>query len=438
MYTTEAAVLAAIDEVADITLESSIDVYASLLNEYEKTAVILEEYNGNNIEGYTFFQEGAIGDEVKKMGEGQNAFVRILTLIPRLIVAIFRVVKSKLSKAVEKGSKESKKLGKSISNMTDDVKSKLFSKKTDKNTKKKIVGGVVLGLGVVGTTVGAVSVAKKAQKAPDIVKKKIDENKKQDDQSSSSDQKNEETKVPEKVTHLVEAIDNLNDFYQKYIDTGAANDLPDQMGIRDGKMYAAEQVSKLTDELILTMDDLDRVLNGENIKKFHRYTSPKLTATESIAMITEGTIEECNENVRKAFEKFKKNEDRLAESIKKACEATKDAPENLTRKAAKKMGKDAERIDLIRKMHIRLVDLHEKFKYAIGVWDKVVDIVHWVNECFYVSDEKDDSYKSQVSHPDGRDDEKVNEPSDNDGEKKPEFTKEQEKDIAKLVKMVKR
>lgn len=82
---------AAIDDSQDCVMES-------LFTAYDKSLKILEYYDGPYLDCFSIFQEGSIMDDVKKRGEGQNALVKIITFIPRLIGAIISFLKNKFSK----------------------------------------------------------------------------------------------------------------------------------------------------------------------------------------------------------------------------------------------------------------------------------------------------------------------------------------------------
>ena len=549
MYTTEAAVLAAIDEVADITLESSIDVYASLLNEYEKTAVILEEYNGNNIEGYTFFQEGAIGDEVKKMGEGQNAFVRILTLIPRLIVAIFRVVKSKLSKSVEKGKDEISDFAKTIKKIPKETKKKLFSgnkstaaeiasivgafavagtmsvagvkltidnikhikasKKTlsvingltkedileqkDVSTTELIkfiksnykyidageaitnseginvevvdghikisndAGSITSGaflfrmnphdkLALYNQKLGAYIVTIKQSSAEEAeeAKKREEDYKKSVEKAYEAKERNDKIKaakenvdakkaaakaveggsVPESAKKLTNALNSIAEFNKKYSEEGKKHLMIIDYDEATDSVKITESVSKTTDLLLDYLNDLESVMNGTgSVKKLNVKHNASFN---EINVMTTASPEACSVAVRKAYEKMVANEQRLTTLLDKAKANAKDQKVkdivNETSKDKRKPDtagdKNKAAVELATKISVRITTLHSLFQQAVTYWDRVVDVIHWVNACYSVEGHKEDDYKAKVEHPDGRDDKKE--------EKKPEAPKKEE------------
>jgi hypothetical protein len=548
MYTTEAAVLAAIDEVADITLESSIDVYASLLNEYEKTAVILEEYNGNNIEGYTFFQEGAIGDEVKKMGKDQNAFVRILTLIPRLIVAIFRVVKSKLSKSVEKGKDEISDFTKTIKKIPKETKKKLFGGnkltpieigvlafagveasagaalaihagvKTIKHvkaekenildgkeiTKEEMINFIknnykYLDAGTVFTDASSIEVeiddgdiviktndghktgakahgfrmtphdkvvgidkkgkfylntlksstyeeAQKARKREEDYKKSVEkahETKERNDKIKAAKENVDSKKaaakaveggsVPESAKKLTNALNSIAEFNKKYSEEGKKHLMIIDYDEATDSVKITESVSKTTDLLLDYLNDLESVMNGTgSVKKLNVKHNESFN---EINVMTTASPEACSVAVRKAYEKMVANEQRLTTLLDKAKANAKDQKVkdivDETSKDKRKPNpagdKNKAAVELATKISVRITTLHSLFQQAVTYWDRVVDVIHWVNACYSVEGHKEDDYKAKVEHPDGRDDKKEEKKTEApEKEEKPEEEKKEE------------
>ena len=422
-------ILEAIDEVSNVTLESMVEVYSALCAEYEKSAVILEECS-NNIEGYAIFQEGAVSDEVKKMGAGQNTFVRILTLIPRIIAAVFKVIKNKLSKAIEKADKESKRLGKSFNKMSDDVKSKLFGK-TDSKTKTAAIM-TALGLGIVGAAVGGKKIYNKIDEkhymnktgkyAPDKIKervakidtepnvkivdkngnpvdiseeeieKKIKENEEKKQTETKPVEKPAEEKkepeVPEKVTKVIEAFDDLDKFYKKYEEVGSKYNTP--ISYKNGQIYIEEGVSKAIDKILSTLSDFDKIMNGGNPKKLGVKYNNNDTLDD---LITEDTFEKCVSRINKATKDLEDNSARQKDIEAKIKEFS-DKYAAMSKEEKKKLGnKENSKYVLIAKIGGRLGVLQDIININIQKWTNVIAVIKTVNDCFEVSDTKDDSYK---------------------------------------------
>lgn len=95
-------VIEAIDEINSVITESSLDVYDALLESYDKAETILENYDGDDISSFSFFQEGKIMDEVKKQGKGDKSVGKtILFFIPRLIAALFNAIAESTKNVIE-------------------------------------------------------------------------------------------------------------------------------------------------------------------------------------------------------------------------------------------------------------------------------------------------------------------------------------------------
>lgn len=95
-------VIEAIDEISSVITESSVGVYDALLESYDKAETILENYDGDDISSFSFFQEGKIMDEVKKQGKGDKSVGKtILFFIPRLIAALFNAIAESTKNVIE-------------------------------------------------------------------------------------------------------------------------------------------------------------------------------------------------------------------------------------------------------------------------------------------------------------------------------------------------
>lgn len=90
MHTMNHMILNDIDTIDDCMLEAEINVLTALCDVYEKSAVILENYEGEDYSCFDIFQEGVLKDAFKeaKGSKGEMLIKRILLFIPRLISAI--------------------------------------------------------------------------------------------------------------------------------------------------------------------------------------------------------------------------------------------------------------------------------------------------------------------------------------------------------------
>lgn len=89
---TREQILASVDSMNDVIQESSLDVMFSMAESLDKAAVILENYNGSNIDSFAIFQEadaavaeGKPEGEVNAEAKKESVFYKILMFIPRLL-----------------------------------------------------------------------------------------------------------------------------------------------------------------------------------------------------------------------------------------------------------------------------------------------------------------------------------------------------------------
>ena len=141
-------ILNSIDLIDDITTEYTVSTMNSMIDSYEKSALILENYEGDDLSSFTIFQEGEIMDDVKRQGQGQGTLMKILSFIPRLIKAIFH----KIKKAIGKGETPAA-VNKELQKAPKEVKKALpilFDNKKDKKSKVSMIKKILIGAGAVG------------------------------------------------------------------------------------------------------------------------------------------------------------------------------------------------------------------------------------------------------------------------------------------------
>ena len=95
-------VLDSIDMVDDVTLEYSFNIVDSMFKAYKKSAIILENYQGDDLSSFSIFQEGEIMDNFKERGKGMNVLMKILSALPRFVMAIIDKIKKNSSKSIAK------------------------------------------------------------------------------------------------------------------------------------------------------------------------------------------------------------------------------------------------------------------------------------------------------------------------------------------------
>ena len=95
-------VLDSIDNIEDAILESSSSMIDSLFKTYEKSAIILENYQGDDLSSFSIFQEGEIMDNFKERGKGMSVLMKILSALPRFVMAVIDKIKKNSHKGIEK------------------------------------------------------------------------------------------------------------------------------------------------------------------------------------------------------------------------------------------------------------------------------------------------------------------------------------------------
>ena len=153
-------ILNSIDQIDDITTECTVSTMNSMIDSYEKSTLILENYEGDDLSSFSIFQEGEIMDDVKKQGKGQSTLMKILSFIPRLIKAIFH----KIKKAIGKGETPAA-VNKELQKAPKEVKKALpilFDNKKDKKSKVSMIKKILIGAGAVGAVAAAAVVGKNA------------------------------------------------------------------------------------------------------------------------------------------------------------------------------------------------------------------------------------------------------------------------------------
>lgn len=104
------SILSSIEDIDDVVMESEIEVLNALWDSYDKAIMVLENYDGDDIESFSIFQEGKILDEAMGKGTNDSTIKKIVWFIPRLITSLFNAIVSKFSKdkqqAVDEAVKE--------------------------------------------------------------------------------------------------------------------------------------------------------------------------------------------------------------------------------------------------------------------------------------------------------------------------------------------
>ena len=91
-----------LENIENITIESEMNVIQAMADSYQKSLAILENYNGDDVDSFSIFQEAAAQEsdgestfrKTDKNGKKENIIISILKFIPRLCMLIIRKMKS--------------------------------------------------------------------------------------------------------------------------------------------------------------------------------------------------------------------------------------------------------------------------------------------------------------------------------------------------------
>lgn len=179
-------VLDSIDMVDDVTLEYSFNIVDSMFKTYEKSAIILENYQGDDLSSFSIFQEGEIMDNFKERGKGMSVLMKILSALPRFVMAIIDKIKKNSSKSIvtledtlNKMPEKNKKalIALKYYNKNVSLPRKIFGSildwiKTIFTSLSTVVGGGVISLTALFTVIGYKDAKNKAVK--DMIANDVD------------------------------------------------------------------------------------------------------------------------------------------------------------------------------------------------------------------------------------------------------------------------
>lgn len=94
-------VLEYIDDIEEVQESSEVAVIEAMIESFDKSFMIMENYTGESIEDFNIFQEskketGILDTVKKKSKKDDNKLITILAFIPRLVMAIVDSIKRKL------------------------------------------------------------------------------------------------------------------------------------------------------------------------------------------------------------------------------------------------------------------------------------------------------------------------------------------------------
>ena len=180
-------ILNEIDLIQESSLDSFFDVFYAMDEYYSKHNMIQENYSDDDLDKFDYIvQEGAIGDEMKKMkGKNESKAVSILAALPRFIAALIKVITGNTSKSKPIDKDKTAKAVNEILNAKD---TKAAVKAKEKKMKSSNKGkAVVAGLSLLAGGAGAgVVIHVKKKKKKDNKPDNTDPKKKPDDTTSKN------------------------------------------------------------------------------------------------------------------------------------------------------------------------------------------------------------------------------------------------------------
>lgn len=178
-------ILNEIDLIQESSLDSFFDVFYAMDDYYSKHNMIQENYSDDDLDKFDYVvQEGAIGDEMKKMkGKNESKAVSILAALPRFIAALIKVITGNTSKSKPIDKDKTAKAVNEILNAKD---AKAAVKATEKKMKSSNKGkAVIAGLSLLAGGTG-VAIYVKKKKKKDNKPDNTDPKKKPDDTTSKN------------------------------------------------------------------------------------------------------------------------------------------------------------------------------------------------------------------------------------------------------------
>lgn len=124
---TETEILSSIDDVNETVMESSIDVFDSIINEFDKLSQFVEFTVFNE----SVVMEGQVWDTATGAGTLDGTFKKIILFIPRLLIGIVKAIGNVFTKDFKKENDENKsKAAENIEKETDPAKLEVAKENT--------------------------------------------------------------------------------------------------------------------------------------------------------------------------------------------------------------------------------------------------------------------------------------------------------------------
>lgn len=203
-------ILESIENVEKVVTESEMDVLMALSDSYDKAVMVMENYDGEDVESFSIFQESLImesdnknGESTfrqidKKTGKKESIIKSILWFIPRVVGAIINCIKNAFSKKdkdrLKENNKNAGKLSKEQGNALNAILQEARSKGQPSSKKVKYIVASLCGTAAVGTAVG-VAVHKHKKKKSNTEKDDTKTTTSKTKQKKTDDTEQDETKT---------------------------------------------------------------------------------------------------------------------------------------------------------------------------------------------------------------------------------------------------
>lgn len=138
-------ILGSIDNVNDVTMESTLDVMGSLALAYDKAAMITEYSNAEDLSMFSIFQEAEVAEAKKEPGLG----MKILMFIPNILKKIWEFLKQAWNGEIVPTAKKAAKEAESLSDKFKGLFNKIIGKDESwirEHAKELGISGAMLAL----------------------------------------------------------------------------------------------------------------------------------------------------------------------------------------------------------------------------------------------------------------------------------------------------
>lgn len=345
-------ILNSIDLIDDITTEYTVNTMNSMIDSYEKSAIILENYEGDDLSSFSIFQEGEIMDDVKKQGKGQSTLMKILSFIPRLIKAIFH----KIKKAIGKGETPAA-VNKELQKAPKEVKKALpilFDNKKDKKSKVSMIKKILIGAGAVGA-------------AAVVGKKTMSKSKNDSDNSSNpvskmigllTKLKNVSKRKSETEKKLEEAKKSQSSDLKGDSKKENKNEIPQNLK-GDNKKENEKKIPQIPREILVNNDQsVTRELERKLKKEKREIEEIKTEVGELLSEIIDDDIREESQKILNNPDKIEENQEKISELI-----ATLENYKSKKDEYYKDLDKEISKLmDIFESKHKRLASIYTTIK----------------------------------------------------------------------------